>query len=277
MKRPDDRLRAFAARVFNAPTMERVIDPAIADLRLEHDSWPCYVPVLKVMGLCLLGGSMRASESWSENERAVLRRALAVSLIALTVLTALVEWAPYRMGGQLGRVSPLQTVLMLLPFALSISVPMALTFGIGLGLGGRIVSRRLVKAAVLTSIACSLVLAVMARWIVPGFAAPVAVRTLEMTHAARWAVAFSPIALAMFMLSIVRWPSMRRWFAGTSALIAAVGYSGAGNFGRSLILAGDVPALVGAWLPNAMFVALALALMTLSVLRPAERPSPAAS
>lgn len=36
MMKPGARLRSVAARVFSAATMERVIDPALADLEYEH-------------------------------------------------------------------------------------------------------------------------------------------------------------------------------------------------------------------------------------------------
>ena len=316
-----DRLRTFAARVFDAATMERVIDPAIADLGLDHRSWLSYVPVLKVMGLCLIGGPMRAFESWSDDERATLYRAAGISVIALPLLTALFAWPLFRLGALSGRVGPAGVALTLLPFSLGLSVPVALTCGIAFGVGGRMVSRRLVQAVALVAVAASFASVVNAGWIAPaanqmfrairaseaglapesvrpnasemsspelrqhirrvsatGEASPAEIRTLETTYASRWAMAFSPVALAMFMLSVVGWPSMRRWFAGISALVAVVGYYGAGNFGRSVMLAGDASAfLVGAWLPNVVFVALALAVMALSARRLGACPSPAVS
>ena len=36
MNRPGARIRALAARVCDAETMERLIDPVIADLQVEH-------------------------------------------------------------------------------------------------------------------------------------------------------------------------------------------------------------------------------------------------
>jgi hypothetical protein len=47
------RLRAFAAAILDARTMERVVDPAIADLRHEPCSIPSYFAVFKVVVLCL--------------------------------------------------------------------------------------------------------------------------------------------------------------------------------------------------------------------------------
>ena len=321
MMRRGHRLRALAARFFDVSTMERVIDPAIADFQAERPLLAGYVAVLKVIVLCGLGGSMQAFQSWSDDERATLRRAAGVSVVALPLLTAFIGWPLFRFGALSGRVGPVGVALTLLPFSMGISVPMALTFGIAFGLGGRMVSRRLAQAVVLVALVSSFASVVNAGWIAPaanqmfrvirasevgiapesvrpnasemsspelrqhirrvsatGHASPAEIRTLEMTYASRWAMAFSPIALAMFMLSVVRWPSMRRWFAGISAFVAVVGYYGAGNFGRSVMLAGDVSAfLVGAWLPNVVFVALALALTALSARRLARRRVQAAS
>ena len=321
MTRRGDRLRACAARLFDARTMARVVDPAIADLQAERPSLVAYVAVLKVIVLCGLGGSMPMFQSWSDDDRATLRRAAGVCVVALPLLTAFIAWPLFRFGALSGRAGPVGVALTLLPFALGLSVPMALTFGIAFGLGGRMVSRRLVQAVILVALVSSFASVVNAGWIAPaanqmfrvarasevgiapeslrpnasemsspelrqhirqvtatGQASAAEIRTLEMTYASRWAMAFSPIALAMFMLSVVAWPSMRRWFAGISALVAVLGYYGAGNFGRSVMLAGDTSAfLVGAWLPNAVFVALAGALLALSARRQGARPSPAAS
>ena len=37
MTRPGTRLRAMAARLFDAQTMERYVDPAVADLEAEYE------------------------------------------------------------------------------------------------------------------------------------------------------------------------------------------------------------------------------------------------
>ena len=246
MTRPGDRLRAFAARVFDARTMERVIDPAVADLRIERRLWLGYLALIKVIVMCGLGGAMQVFQSWSDDERATLGRAAGVSAIALPLLTALFAWPLFRIGALSGRVGPVGVALTLLPFALGLSIPVALTCGIAFGLGGRTVSRRLVQAVVLVALVSSCASVVNAGWIAPaanqmfrasraseaglapesvrpnasemsspelsqyirrvsatGQASPAEIRTLETAYASRWAMAFSPIALAMFMLSVV--------------------------------------------------------------------------
>ena len=57
--RRGDWLRALAAHLFDAHTMEHVVDPAIADLQAERASVARYWAVFKVIALCLPEVSMR--------------------------------------------------------------------------------------------------------------------------------------------------------------------------------------------------------------------------
>src|SRR5204863_5839418 len=56
-------IRACAAAIFDAWTMEHVVDPAIADLRHETASASRYFAILKVVAICLWAGgaAMRCS------------------------------------------------------------------------------------------------------------------------------------------------------------------------------------------------------------------------
>jgi ClpX C4-type zinc finger protein len=59
MTRRGDRLRAFAAFFVDAGTMERVLDPAIADLKHEPFSLTRYLAVLAVVTFCFVEQIMR--------------------------------------------------------------------------------------------------------------------------------------------------------------------------------------------------------------------------
>lgn len=279
MTRPGDRLRAFAAALFDAQTMERVIDPALADLQAERRGVAGYVAVVKVISVCAAGGSMNTFDVWSHDERRIAGRAVWIGVIALALFTLLVAWPPFRFGGLADHGDSWHLALTLLPFAMGLSIPMALTFGIALGLGGHDVSRKLFTAVAAAAVVCSVAALVNAGWLAPlanptlpasgavRLTSPAQQRMLETANAVRWSMACASIPLAAFMLSVVGWPLMRRWFAGISALVAVVGYYGASNFGRSMVLAGDVPAVVGAWMPNVVFVALATWLFAISARR----------
>lgn len=166
MKCRGDRLRAAASRLFDAATMERVVDPAIADLQIERWSWAGYLAVIKVMVLCGLGGSMRAFQSWPDEERQVLWRAAGISLVALVCLTVALEAPPYFLGGLSERAPVVSAALMLLPQALAVSLPMALTLGVALGLAGH-VSARLAIAVAVIGLVCSIGSVANLGWLVP--------------------------------------------------------------------------------------------------------------
>jgi hypothetical protein len=76
MTRPGDRLRRVAARFCNRSAMERLIDPAVADLQAEYQAvqtasawtrvWTLlrgYTACLKVIALCACSGA-RTGLSW---------------------------------------------------------------------------------------------------------------------------------------------------------------------------------------------------------------------
>ena len=81
MKRPGSRLRAFAAWLFDARTMERIIDPAIADLQREPFSMSGYLAVWKTIVLCVPEISMRIG-----------------AIVTLSVVVIARPWGPTRRG-----------------------------------------------------------------------------------------------------------------------------------------------------------------------------------
>jgi hypothetical protein len=103
MTRPGTRLRSLAAGLFAPSTMERLIDPAIADLQHEHDDavrrglvwrgrWirlAGYAAFWKVAGMAAAGHALR--ERTAADDRSV-RRTVGFSLVAVIALTAVLVW-----------------------------------------------------------------------------------------------------------------------------------------------------------------------------------------
>jgi len=177
MTRPGDRLRTMTARVFSARTMERIIDPLVADLQIEHaesirrgrvwrSRWVLlsgHVVFLKTIALCGAQGAICSLVGGTVDDRLAMGRVIRFTVAAIAVTTVLIEllssW-------------PLEThhpilLLYLAPSALVLAVPMGAIFGILLGLRGRVVSlqstRGVLACATFSSLAC---LATMA-WIMP--------------------------------------------------------------------------------------------------------------
>jgi hypothetical protein len=300
MTRPGDRLRACAARLFDAGTMERVIDPAIADLQCEPASVTGYIAVLKVSAMCGWREVAMATQDWTAGDRRAVKRTL-IAAAGITLISTLALEQPFvshfwRPG--LNRWVPVYLAPQGVPIAVTIGVALGVLFG----LEGHDVSRRLNRWLLLVAAAASAVSFVDLAWITP--AANRAFRVAmsgnsgltwgapELTLGELWqfssadyafnfhtrvALAFAPLILALFVLSLARAKVARRWVTGVTVIIAFVAYYVLLYGGRSLALVGSVPAYAGAWFPNVVFVLVAGSLAIVSARRQAGRRSPAAS
>ena len=155
MTRPGARLRVLASRLLDPSTMERLIDPAIADLQHEHDEairrglrWRGRVICLIGYGTCwkvLTIAAVRHAvfERTAEDDRAV-GRAIVFSLVAVLALTAVlvlpVLQSTVLRRSDAGTASRL--LLYSVPSALVVAVPLGLVFGILLGLRNRVSTTR---------------------------------------------------------------------------------------------------------------------------------------
>ena len=133
MTRPGTRLRALAARLLNPTTMERLIDPAIADLQSEHADALRHGRVWQArrvrVATAVAFWKVAAMRS-SPNRHGT--RAIAVGLSSATVLTALtisvvLADTPATIDTR-GNMAWL--VIYLVPQALAISVPVCLALGL---------------------------------------------------------------------------------------------------------------------------------------------------
>ncbi len=110
--RPGERLRAVAARVCATQTMERLIDPLIADLQHEytdarrrHGVWGSrwtlfmgYVVIVKAIALHCAEQSMRALHTWAVADDAARRKTLACAVAVTAVFTVLGQMAVLQQG-----------------------------------------------------------------------------------------------------------------------------------------------------------------------------------
>src|SRR6185295_17913972 len=149
-----DRLRALAARLFDARTMARVIDPAIADLQAEPASLSRYLAVVKVLFLCLPEVSMKPGT---------------VSILTaatLALIVAAFELRPLAFAWNQGALD-VRMVGYLLPQSAAIAVVIALTVGILAAYGGRVISRRAAVRVVALALGVSALSFFNAGWITP--------------------------------------------------------------------------------------------------------------
>jgi hypothetical protein len=178
MTRPGTRLRSLAARLLNRSTMERLIDPAIADLQHEHDDairrglvWrdrlirlAGYFAFWKVAVIAAAGHALH--ERTTADDRAV-GRTVVFSLVAIIALTTILIWPPLSTFHRPGTVTTFRLVLCLVPQAVAIALPLGLVFGILLGLRDRTSTTRVQWTVTALGIFGSAVAFVIVAWLMP--------------------------------------------------------------------------------------------------------------
>lgn len=172
MRRPGDRLRAFAACLIRREAMTRVIDPVISDLQHEYRealdqnrTWKAawvrlagYAAFAKVLMLC----------DWSEKEIGSLMRAALYSAAATIPFTALFMYAPVaHIVTRANLPDPWLVGISLVPSALAVAIPLGTALGVTIALAGRQVSRRLAVDVGTMALACSLLSFINTAWVVP--------------------------------------------------------------------------------------------------------------
>jgi Lipopolysaccharide export system permease LptF/LptG len=166
-----DRLRAVAARLCTARTMERLIDPVLTDAEIEYRNaiaqgrvWRSrwirmggYFAFLKVIALY---GYERTVCDWSVDDGQAFARTVGLSAAAF-VVTALVLISPAVQGVSTN------LLLYLIPQALPLAIPVGITLGVFCGLGGRFLPVRLKGATLALALAGSAGSLAATAWMIP--------------------------------------------------------------------------------------------------------------
>jgi len=307
-----DRLRALAVRILDQRTMERVVDPLLADLELEYTEaihhgrlWRSrwililgHFAFLKTIAMCQTGLGMRVSQAWTLEDREALSRALKFSVAAGVVATLALAVPPLT-NAHVGVVHP-RLFVYVVPQAIVLAVPIGFTLGVFLGLRGRTLSVRSTGAVLACAICCSFACLATLAWILPsanqefrqavfgqargGMTVMKGLNELtlgelserlrsssrtglidwdpqELAYAyhMRWALSCATLVLALFALAMTRRISAR-WGVAIAASGACFSYYVLMWIGRAGALQEALPAFLGAWLPNAVFALVWLAL-----------------
>ncbi|MCC7124198.1 MAG: LptF/LptG family permease [Acidobacteria bacterium] len=162
MRPPVSRLRFLLARVCTSQTMERIIDPAIADLQMEHAEaiahgrrWDAawirvtgYLAILRAMALHAGLTAMDTLRDLSDDERRAVMRTIAISAVLFVVGTLALAGHPVASALSLGMPGSRELAFGFWIAALPLAIPFSLTLGILWGCGGAPISR-LTQAIVL--------------------------------------------------------------------------------------------------------------------------------
>jgi len=314
MSRASDRLRALAVRILNQQSMERIIDPLLADLEMEYADaiqrgflWRSrwirilgYSAFLKTIVLWQAEEIMPNSPAWTNDDREALSRALK-SAVAAGVMAALALAIPPIVNSRVGMSHPAMFVFVV-PQAIVLAVPIGFTLGLFLGLRGRTFSARSTRAVFATAIFCSCACLATLAWVTPSanqeFRQAVFGQTvvkgvneltlrelserlasfrrtgladgdpqaLAYTCHMRWALSCATLVLTLFALAISR-RIVARWLIALAAAGACFSYYVLMWIGRAGTLHATLPAFFGAWLPNAVFAFVSLAMTAVTARR----------
>ena len=186
--RPGRRLRAYAARVCSERTMERLIDPVIADLQVEYAAatnvrcrWLAllagYIAFAKVSVWCGLAGLRDARRNWSDEDRQGLLHTLWLSGCATVIVSVplwLLELPTTRdllesmRDTEFPPTASLQRMMFyMVPAILPLSMPIGLAIGVAFGAYRRRLSRRLIGTIILIALGTSVVSTINVGWLNP--------------------------------------------------------------------------------------------------------------
>ena len=180
MTRPGDGVRAFASRLFAAETMERVIDPIVADLQCEYDArlaggrvWRARLSLLRsyvALGRATFQlGVRRAWDPHAGHPRSDMARTCIVAALAAVVMTValvippLLTWPRWR--GDPGFTALL--LVTLLPQALPLSIPAGLCVAVLWAMRGEVATWRRVGIVLGIALACTVIVWAVLEWLMP--------------------------------------------------------------------------------------------------------------
>jgi hypothetical protein len=167
---PGCTLHRLAAHICSAHSLERVVDPAIADLQKEYATadarhasrrvWVLltgYFAILKVIALCAL-----AAPSTNEERRAV-ARTLAWSVTMVVAIVVLLILPPLSRSAAMRR---WDSAITLIPQAAGLAIPLGVAFGIAFGLCAR-PAMSIAKMMLVCAFAASVLSFGVLAWAVP--------------------------------------------------------------------------------------------------------------
>jgi hypothetical protein len=176
----------MASRVCSAKTMERFIDPVIADLQAEYAEelqsgrvwkirWTLavgYAAFAKVFLLCGMYGAAHAWRDWSHDDHRGLVRVARWSSSASLLITLLLLLPELpRTRGMIDNFDPHAGLPLLMAYLVPMTLPLSLPIGLAIGAAftaqGRVVSRRLVVVIMLVALAVSATSFVTLAWVIP--------------------------------------------------------------------------------------------------------------
>lgn len=147
----DHPVRRLLARLCSPDTMTRVVDPTLADMRVEGTSWRGYAGLARALTLHLIVSAPEWTvRMWTDDERALPRAVTACAAAALLLAAPLMA-VPAQSAARLSW----RAILFLVPQALAVALPASLMIAIPLAFRHGTSRRRLVARGLVLSLFCA--------------------------------------------------------------------------------------------------------------------------
>lgn len=168
---PGRTLHRLACRLCSAKSLDRVIEPAIADLQKEYADasrgalrrrWLLLVGYLAVWRVLVV--SISGTFASMNEDKDVLIRALSLAGMSMVAVTVLLMIPPLTAWREF--VSPIHFALTV-PQAVPLAIPIGLVIGLAFGAGGRAVSSATTRAILLVAVLSSIVSFATMAWLMP--------------------------------------------------------------------------------------------------------------
>jgi hypothetical protein len=246
---PGRRLHRLAASICSTNTLERSVEPAIADLQKEHAGardvagrvsvlLAGYFAIFKVIAICAGTISVETHE-----ERRALLRMVAWSGAMFLVTAALLTGVPISRYDAVDANEARAVAVQALPLA----IPIGLALGLAFGIPSRL-TMTLKKATVLGALAASAVSLVTLAWAVPAANHALGIHQ-------RFALAVASLTLASVLIAAPVTHRVVRTVLGFGVCFAYWVLMFAGDLGHGR---GYLTASLAAWLPNLVLFASAI-------------------
>jgi lipopolysaccharide export system permease LptF/LptG-like protein len=203
MRPPGSRLRAIASRLCSSATMERLIDPILADLQIEYRAarsagrlWRSrwirvagYASFLKAICVFGLQRLLEPLRDWPGEDRRALNRAMRFSAAAMLAVISLLM-LPVLFASR----ARTDLLVFSIPQTLPIAFPVGVTLGIFCGMWGHLISARLTRAILALALGISCASLASTAWLIPA-AGDAYVRQIRVTTGIQATFTKGPIEL----------------------------------------------------------------------------------
>jgi hypothetical protein len=154
----DHPVRRFLARVCSDDTMTRVVDPTLADMRVEggRPVWLGYLALARALTVHAIASAPdRARRIWTEDDGAVPRTVLAC-IVTTVIVAAPLIMLPLFASVWPGRIGAVRTAVLLAPQALILALPASLLVAIPLVFRRVAERRRVILRGLGIAVVCAL-------------------------------------------------------------------------------------------------------------------------